>query len=249
MKGWQGGRIGVEVRFLSLACYHDSVVATSNSARRKAKELKRVGEIIDRLEDEYGGATCALNHDNPFHLLVAAILSAQCTDVRVNQVTPKLFAAYPTAESLAGADLEHVQKLVRSTGFFRNKSRNLKAAATMLATEYGGELPRTMKEMLALPGVARKTANVVLGTGYGIASGVVVDTHVGRISQRLALTSAKNPVMIEKDLMAQVSPEKWIDFSHWVIHHGRQVCQARKPRCRHCLLADLCPYYQDQANT
>jgi endonuclease-3 len=220
----------------------------STSSKRKLKEQARVGEIIGRLEQEYLDATCALVHRNPYQLLVATILSAQCTDERVNMVTPLLFEACPDPASLAQIEQEDLEELIRSTGFFRNKARNLKGAAQTIMNDFGGEVPRTMKELLTLNGVARKTANVVLGTAYGIASGVVVDTHVSRISQRLELTLQNTPDKIEKDLMRKVPEDKWIAFSHWMIHHGRQVCQARKPRCDKCLLVDLCPHYVQLAS-
>lgn len=217
-------------------------------SKKERKEQARVGEIVDRLEREYLDATCALVHRNPFQLLVATILSAQCTDERVNMVTPFLFEACPDPAALARIEQERLEEVIRSTGFFRNKARSLKKAAQTIMNDFGGEVPRTMKELLTLSGVARKTANVVLGTGYGIASGVVVDTHVSRISQRLEITLQKTPDKIEKDLMRRIPEDKWIAFSHWVIHHGRQVCQARKPRCEQCLLADLCPHYLELAS-
>ncbi len=212
-------------------------------ASREKKDARRIREILSRLAEEYAGAECALDHENAFQLLVATILSAQCTDVRVNMVTPELFRRYPTPEALAAADEEELQEIIRSTGFFRNKARNLRGAAARLVEEFGGEVPRTMEEMLQLPGVARKTANVVLGTAYGIASGVVVDTHVSRISRRLGLTEQETPEKIEADLCQVVPKRQWIDFAHQVIHHGRALCKARKPLCEDCFLTDLCPHY------
>lgn len=205
-------------------------------------------QVLSLLAEEYGDAECALTHENPYQLLVATILSAQCTDERVNQVTPDLFQRYPTAEELAKADEEELQEIIRSTGFFRNKARNLKGAARTIVEDFDGELPRTMEEMLTLPGVARKTANVVLGTGFGIASGIVVDTHVSRVSRRLGLTEETTPGKIETDLQEKVPKDQWIDFSHRVIHHGRALCRARKPRCEECFLTDLCPYYWETSD-
>ena len=205
------------------------------------KEAHRVFEILRLLAQEYGEATCALHHDGAYQLLVATILSAQCTDVRVNMVTPALFRRYPDAHAMARADLDELQEIIRSTGFFRNKSKSLQGAARRLVDEFDGEVPSSMPDLLKLPGVARKTANVVLGTAYGIASGVVVDTHVGRLSRRLGLTHQKTPVKVEKDLMDLIPRDEWINFAHRLIHHGRRVCQSRKPRCEECAFADLCP--------
>ena len=205
------------------------------------KEAHRVFEILRLLAQEYGEATCALHHDGAYQLLVATILSAQCTDARVNMVTPALFRRYPDAHAMARADLDELQELIRSTGFFRNKSKSLQGSARRLVDEFDGEVPSNMPDLLKLPGVARKTANVVLGTAYGIASGVVVDTHVGRLSRRLGLTHQKSPVKVEKDLMDMIPRDEWINFAHRLIHHGRRVCQSRKPRCEECAFADLCP--------
>ena len=205
------------------------------------KEAHRVFEIIRLLEQEYGEAVCALHHEDAYQLLVATILSAQCTDARVNMVTPALFRRYPDAHAMARADLDELQELIRSTGFFRNKSKSLQGSARRLVDEFDGEVPSNMPDLLKLPGVARKTANVVLGTAYGIASGVVVDTHVGRLSRRLGLTHQKSPVKVEKDLMKMIPRDEWINFAHRLIHHGRRVCQSRRPRCEECAFADLCP--------
>ena len=205
------------------------------------KESHRVFEILRLLDQEYGEATCALHHEDAYQLLVATILSAQCTDARVNMVTPALFRRYPDAHAMAEADLDELQEIIRSTGFFRNKSKSLHGSATKLVEEFNGEVPSNMRDLLKLPGVARKTANVVLGTAYGIASGVVVDTHVGRLSRRLGLTHEKTPQKVEKDLMAMIPRDEWINFAHRLIHHGRRVCQSRKPRCGECVFADLCP--------
>ncbi|GIV75697.1 endonuclease III [Litorilinea aerophila] len=209
-----------------------------------APAADRIPVILERLHQEYPDARCALHHENPLQLLVATILSAQCTDERVNQVTPELFARYPTAEAFAQADLEELEQAVRSTGFYRNKARNIQQACRRIVAEYGGQVPDTMEELLTLPGVARKTANVVLGTAFGIADGIVVDTHVKRLANRLGLTQESNPEKIERDLQALVPREEWIDISHLLIFHGRQVCSARKPRCAACVLNDLCPSAQ-----
>lgn len=213
-------------------------------AEMGSKEKKRVTEILARLDDAYPDVTCALRHENPYQLLVATVLSAQCTDVRVNLVTPDLFKQYPTPKELAQADQTHLQKIIRSTGFFRNKAKNLIAGAKYLVERCNGEVPDTMDTLLQLSGVARKTANVVLGTAFGISSGVVVDTHVKRLSQRLGLTFQTDPIKIEEDLMVCIPEDRWIDFSHQLIHHGRQICKSRSPKCERCTLVDLCPYYQ-----
>ena len=204
-----------------------------------------MAEILRALGLEYADATCALHHQSPYELLVATVLSAQCTDVRVNMVTPALFQRFPDAKALAGAHPEELQELIRSTGFYRNKAKSLIGAAEKLTQEFDGVVPQSMTDLLKLPGVARKTANVVLGTAYGISSGVVVDTHVSRLSGRLGLTEERDPKKIETDLMEIVPEDEWINFSHRLIQHGRRVCVARKPRCGDCFLADLCPYYQD----
>ena len=220
-------------------------MSSPRSRVQARKEQQRVARVLEILSQEYRGAECALHYSNPFQLLIATILSAQCTDVRVNKVTPHLFAAYSSPDSLAEADPCEVEEIIRSTGFFRNKTKSLIGAAREIVESFDGEVPSDMKALLTLPGVARKTANVVLGTAFGIAAGVVVDTHVSRISGRLGLTRAETPVAIEKDLMDTIEARDWIDFSHQVIHHGRQVCQARRPRCDRCVLVDLCPYYAE----
>lgn len=209
-------------------------------AKTAAARRSRVEEILDLLDRMYPKAICALHHRNAWELLVATILSAQCTDKRVNEVTPGLFAKYPTPRDFAAVRPEVLAEDIRSTGFFNNKAKSLVGAAKKVVGEFGGKVPRTMEEMLTIPGVARKTANVVLGTAYGIASGVVVDTHVQRVSRRLDLTRETDPVKIEKDLIRIVPQKRWILFSHQVIHHGRERCQARKPRCAICLLDPLC---------
>ena len=197
--------------------------------------------VVRGLAEAYPNATCELHHENAYQLLVATILSAQCTDERVNQVTPALFARYPTPVDLATADPGEVEELVRSTGFFRNKTRNIIGMAQGLVADHGGEVPRTLEALTALRGVARKTANVVLGTVFGIPSGIVVDTHVKRIAGLLGLTRNTDPVKIERDLMAQLPEDTWIDFGHRMIHHGRKICIARRPRCDVCVLRDTCP--------
>lgn len=198
-------------------------------------------EILRRLREAYPDTTCALVHRNPFELLAATILSAQCTDARVNRVTPELFARYPTPAALAAAEQRDLEGIVRSTGFFRNKSKNLIGMAAALVERHEGRVPRSLEELTDLPGVARKTANVVLGTAFGIASGVVVDTHVGRITRLLGLTQHTDAVKVERDLMALLPREEWVDFSHRLIFHGRAVCVARRPACDRCTLASLCP--------
>jgi endonuclease III len=200
-----------------------------------------VGLLIARLKAAYPTAECALHHENPFQLLVATILSAQCTDERVNMVTPVLFAAYPDPAAMKDADPASLEEIIKSTGFYRNKTRSIRGAAQRLVETYGGTVPSTMEELLTLPGVARKTANVVLGVGYGVSEGVVVDTHVYRLSRRLGLTKSKKVEDVEQDLMAAVPPEEWIHFAHLLIFHGRRVCIARKPRCGVCPVQDLCP--------
>jgi endonuclease III len=201
----------------------------------------RIGPIIERLRRAHPDAHCALEHRTPLQLLIATILSAQCTDERVNQVTPALFERYPTAAALANADREELEAMIRSTGFFRNKAASIQETCRILVDEYGGDVPAEMEKLLKLRGVARKTANVVLGNVFGIAEGVVVDTHVKRLSQRLGLSAASTPEKIERDLMALVPRSEWIDISHLLIFHGRRVCDARKPACSACSLNDLCP--------
>ena len=218
------------------------------AAKTKATTVKgynplapeRVNEILRRLDQRYPSATCALHHNSAWELLVATILSAQCTDVRVNLVAPILFEKYPTPEAFATLQPEELEPDIRSTGFFRNKSKSVVGAARKLISEFGGQVPRTMDELLQLPGVARKTANVVLGTWYKIADGVVVDTHVQRISRRLELTKNEQPQKIEQDLMKVIPRDKWIIFAHQIILHGRALCIARKPKCADCPLEDLC---------
>jgi len=205
---------------------------------------ERTLEIIKRLKKAYPSAHCALNHTNAFELLIATILSAQCTDERVNIVTANLFRKYRGPRDFARASQAELEQDIHSTGFFRNKAKSIRAASQRILDEFGGEVPNTMPEILSLAGVARKTANVVLGNAFGIASGVVVDTHVSRLSQRLGLTKEKTPEKIERDLQKLVPEKDWVMFSHWLIFHGRQICQARKPKCRQCVLADECPSYR-----
>lgn len=198
-------------------------------------------ETLANLKAHYPGAHCALNHRNAFELLVATVLSAQCTDERVNKVTPELFKKYPTPESMSQAPVAALEKLIQSTGFFRNKAKNLKSAATDIVSKYGGEIPRSMNELQGLAGVGRKTANVVLGNAFGLATGVVVDTHVGRLSYRLGWTDSENPIIIERDLIKMFPESEWILLSHLLISLGRDLCRARNPRCSECFLFDACP--------
>lgn len=200
----------------------------------------RLEKIFAALDEMFPRATCALHHENPFQLLVATILSAQCTDERVNKVTPGLFAKFPSPQDFAALRQEALETEIRSTGFFRNKSRNIIGAAQKIMSDFGGRVPRTIDELLSLPGVARKTANVVLGTAFGIASGVVVDTHVFRITRRLKLTRQNTPEKVEQDLIKLVPQDRWISFSHQVIWFGRKTCFARKPLCAECPIESIC---------
>jgi endonuclease-3 len=213
--------------------------AKSPSARRDLAP-ERIAAILKALDEAYPNAVCALDHKTPWELLVATILSAQCTDVRVNMVTPELFRRFPTAAAMAKAPLPELIELIRTTGFFNNKAKSIKGAAETIVEKFGGEVPRTLAELITVPGAARKTANVVLGVSYGLAEGVVVDTHVFRIAQRLSLAKGDTPQKVEEELMKILPPEKWIDFSHQIIHHGRQVCIARNPKCHICNLEQLC---------
>jgi endonuclease III len=197
--------------------------------------------LISRLREAYPDAACALEHENPFQLLVATILSAQCTDARVNMVTPGLFARFPDAAAMSRASQGELEEIIRSTGFYRNKAKAIRAASERIMETFGGTVPRSMEELLTLAGVARKTANVVLGVGYGLSEGVVVDTHVQRISRRLGLSRGKTPEQVERDLMALLPQEDWIDFAHLLIFHGRRTCAARGPICADCPVVDLCP--------
>jgi endonuclease-3 len=204
-------------------------------------EQERIEAIVARLAFAYPDATCSLDFQTPLELLVATILSAQCTDERVNQVTPALFAKYRRPEDYLAVPAEELEQDIHSTGFYRNKAKSIRGAAKLLVEEFGGEMPRTMEELLRLPGVARKTANVVLGTAFGIAEGIAVDTHVRRLSGRLGLSQQDDPVKIERDLMGVTPRDEWIGISHRLILHGRQICHARKPNCAGCTLTELCP--------
>jgi endonuclease-3 len=219
------------------------VPAKSRSSR--GADPKRVRTILAKLDQAYPAVTCALEHHNPFQLLIATILSAQCTDERVNQVTRTLFRKYPSPEAFAYANPRELEADIRPTGFFRNKTKSIMGAGKKIVEEFSGVVPRTMEQLLTLPGVARKTANVVLGTAFGIPSGVVVDTHVQRLSARLDLTRNTDPKKIEQDLMRIIPQDRWILFGHQLIWHGRRVCQARKPRCFECNLEPLC-YSKDK---
>lgn len=200
----------------------------------------RIAEILRRLQAAYPNAECALHHRNAWELLVATILSAQCTDARVNMVTPELFRKFPTPQAMSEASLPAIEEEIRSTGFYHNKAKSISGAAKKIVSEFGGKVPRTMAELLTVPGAARKTANVVLGVAYKVAEGVVVDTHVLRLSHRLGLTQNTEPKKVEQDLMQIIPQDHWIQFSHELIHHGRQICIARKPRCVDCTLETLC---------
>ncbi|HIK24572.1 MAG: endonuclease III [Thermosynechococcus sp. Uc] len=208
--------------------------------RRLCAKQQRALEILTRLKRLYPDATCSLNFANPLQLLVATILSAQCTDERVNQVTPALFARYRDAKDFAMADLAELEQYIKSTGFYRNKARHIQGACRRIVEVYGGQVPKVMEDLLSLPGVARKTANVVLAHGYGILGGVTVDTHVKRLSRRLGLTQETDPVKIERDLMRLIPQPDWENWSIRLIYHGRAVCQARQPQCEACELIDLC---------
>ena len=232
-----------------------AVTATSKGSAKQKRGVSRpfekganparVEAILQKLDEAYPRATCELVHESPFQLLISTILSAQCTDVRVNQVTQTLFKKYPTPEAFAYANPSDLEKEIRPTGFFRNKTKSIMGASKAIVEQHGGKVPQTMEEILTLPGVARKTGNVVLGTAYGIASGVVVDTHVLRLSRRLDLTKQSEPKKVEQDLMAVIPKEKWIIFSHQLIWHGRRVCIARKPKCLECNLERVC-YSKDK---
>ena len=210
-------------------------------SERAESERERVGAIVTALRTAYPTARCSLDFTTPLDLLVATILSAQCTDVAVNKVTKSLFEKYRTAQDYAQASPEELEQDVSRINFYRNKARNIQAAAQLIVKNHNGVVPKTMDELIALPGVARKTANVVMGNAYGIVEGVVVDTHVGRISRRLGLTQSDDPVQVERDLMALLPQTDWLDFSHMLILHGRAICQAKRPLCAECTLAALCP--------
>lgn len=216
--------------------------ATSGRTASPKRPPKSAENILQILRATYPDAHCALDHQGAFQLLIATILSAQCTDERVNMVTPALFRKFPDAPSMAAASQEDIEELIRSTGFFRNKAKNIRAAAAAIVQDHHGEVPRDLEALTNLPGVGRKTANVVLGNAFGIEAGVVVDTHVGRLSQRLGLTKHRDPVKIERDLMKVVPQNAWTQWSHLLIWHGRRRCTARKPDCPHCELRTLCPF-------
>jgi endonuclease-3 len=234
--------VGAEARAIAASEPVAAKKASKNGLGKTVKPLDpaRIAAILDALRKTYPGVVCALNHRSAWELTVATILSAQCTDVRVNLVTPALFKAFPTPKAMAAASLPELEEMIRTTGFFRNKAKSIKGAARVVVEEFGGKVPETMEEILRLPGVARKTGNVVLGSWYGIAVGVVVDTHVMRLSRRLELTKETAPEKVEQDLMKIIPQDRWIDFSHELIHHGRQICVARKPRCVDCTLERLC---------
>jgi endonuclease-3 len=206
-----------------------------------AQNKSQANKVVKALLQGYADAECALVHDTPFQLLIATILSAQCTDERVNIVTKELFAKWPTPQQLAELPIKKLEQAIQSTGFFRMKAKNIQGCCQQLLDKHGGEVPQTLAELVLLPGVGRKTANVVLGTSFGIASGVVVDTHVMRLTNRLGLTEHQDAVKIEKDLMPLVPKTEWINFSHRLIHHGRRICKARKPLCNDCLMLKFCP--------
>jgi endonuclease III len=215
-------------------------ISTKTLSQREALAPERIAAILKALDEAYPDAVCALNHRSPWELLVATILSAQCTDVRVNMVTPELFRHFPTPAAMAKAELPELIEIIRTTGFFNNKAKSIKGAAQAVVERFGGKVPETLAELITVPGAARKTANVVLGVSYGKAEGVVVDTHVFRIAHRLDLTKSDTAEKVEQDLMRILPKDHWIRFSHQVIHHGRQVCIARSPKCDKCNLETLC---------
>lgn len=206
-----------------------------------ADRKRQAGKVLRRLKADFPRAECALKYDSPLQLLVATILSAQCTDERVNMVTPALFEKFPAAEDFARARIATLEKAIQSTGFFRNKAKNIKACCQQLVDQYEGQVPDDLDALVALPGIGRKTANVVLGTAYGKATGVVVDTHVGRLSRRLGLTDQTDAVKVERELMELLPRKEWVGFSHRMIYHGRQVCNARRPHCDQCSMLKFCP--------
>ncbi|MBB6143349.1 endonuclease-3 [Silvibacterium bohemicum] len=216
------------------------LTAQSKAGAKSDLAPERIADILKRLQEAYPNAECALHHRNAWELLVATILSAQCTDVRVNMVTPELFRKYPTPNAMAEASLPAIEEEIRSTGFYRNKAKSISGAAKKIIGDFKGQVPRTLAELTTVPGAARKTASVVLGVAYGLAEGIVVDTHVLRLSKRLSLTQATEPKKVEQDLMQIIPKDHWIQFSHELIHHGRQVCIARKPRCVDCTLETVC---------
>ena len=229
--------------------YNDSYIVPTERPTRNAfakkssrRELssERIAAILKGLDEAYPSVECALNHRSPWELLVATILSAQCTDVRVNLVTPELFRRFPTPQKMAKATLPQLEALIRTTGFFCNKAKSIQGAARKIVEDFGGQVPQSLAELITIPGAARKTANVVLGVAFGRAEGVVVDTHVFRIARRLGLAKGETPQKVEQELMQILPPSRWIDFSHQIIHHGRQVCEARRPKCERCNLEQIC---------
>jgi endonuclease III len=218
--------------------WSNRVTEVSEPIRRRALE------VIGRLAEAYPDAKSSLNFESPFQLLIATILAAQCTDERVNQVTPAFFARFPTPLAMAEAPLPDIEEAIRATGFFRNKARHIQGASRKIVADHGGEVPQTMADLLTLPGVARKTANVVTGNAFGNVVGVIVDTHVGRISRRLGLTTADDPVRVEQDLMQLLPRSAWLDLNHRMIYFGRAICKAPRPHCSICMMSDLCPAYE-----
>ncbi|HEY1253916.1 MAG TPA: endonuclease III [Terracidiphilus sp.] len=214
--------------------------SAAKKSSRKDLSPDRIAAILQRLDEAYPAAECALTHRSPWELLVATILSAQCTDVRVNLVTPELFRRFPTPQKMANATLPQLEDLIRTTGFFRNKAKSIQGAARKIVADFGGQVPQTLAELITIPGAARKTANVVLGVAFQKAEGLVVDTHVFRIAHRLGLAKGETPQKVEQELMQILPQRRWIDFSHQIIHHGRQVCVARKPKCDRCNLEQIC---------
>ncbi|MBL0160471.1 MAG: endonuclease III [Bryobacterales bacterium] len=221
-------------------------MSKASRPRTAVERRERLQQFLDALDQRYPNVTCALHHNDAWQLLVATILSAQCTDERVNKVTPELFRKYPTIQDFAAVSQDELARDIHSTGFFNNKAKSIIGAAQKILNEFGGEIPREIDQLLTVPGAARKTANVVLGTAFGIASGVVVDTHVSRISQRLDLTKETTPEKIERDLVRILPRERWIQFAHQIIHFGRELCVARKPKCAECPVEALC-YAKDKS--
>jgi endonuclease-3 len=233
----------MEIRRMKIAAKPAKKASSKKSAvalSRGPLAPDRVAAILKALDEAYPDAVCALTHRSPWELLVATILSAQCTDVRVNMVTPELFRRFPSPQAMAKATLPELEELIRTTGFFRNKAKSIQGAAKKIIADFGGKVPQTLAELTTVPGAARKTANVVLGVSFGKAEGVVVDTHVFRISRRLQLAKGETPQVVEQELMKVLPQHRWISYSHQVIHHGRQVCVARNPKCRQCNLETLC---------
>ena len=234
MRNWAAGYV---------ASWRDLMTAKPKATVKNGNRLlapDRIVAILKALDEAYPRAECALTHSSPWELLVATILSAQCTDVRVNLVTPELFRLFPTPEKMMRGSLEDLEALIRTTGFFHNKAKSIQGAARKVVAEFGGQIPQTLAELITLPGAARKTANVVLGVAFNKAEGVVVDTHVFRIARRLGLAKTDTPQKVEQELMRILPESRWIDFSHQIIHHGRQICLARKPKCDRCNLEQLC---------